>query len=140
VENRRDPLLRILRFGYCWDLLRNVPSSRGNPAWKAAFLVTATFFGTLWVLAQLEEFFFRGVLQQMFVRETGDEFAGIMITSAIFGLCHLPMQGAFPNWKMTAIATINWIHLGHAYSQAGSVRAPMVTHALVVTTWRVFLG
>ncbi len=113
-----------------------------TPAWKALALVIVFFCGTLWVLAAMEEFFFRGVLQQLIRRETNDDFMGIMITSVIFGLAHLLFGGtaAFPNWKMAVIATVHGIVLGHAYSQAGSVRAPMVTHALVVTTWKVFLA
>jgi membrane protease YdiL (CAAX protease family) len=113
-----------------------------TPAWKAAGLVIVYFWATLWVLAALEEFFFRGVLQQMIRQQTNDDFAAIMITSVIFGLTHVLMGGsaAFPNWKMAAIATVHGIFLGHAYSQAGSVRASMVTHALVVTTWKVFLS
>jgi membrane protease YdiL (CAAX protease family) len=111
-----------------------------TPAWKAAILVIAIFFGTLWGLATLEEFFFRGVLQQMIFRDTNSEFAAIMFTSVIFGLAHLNFGHVFPNWKMVVIAGIHGIFCGHAYAQAGSVRASMVTHALVVTTWKVFLS
>ncbi len=110
-----------------------------TPASKALLLVIATFLGTLWVLAAMEEFFFRGVLQQMIRRETNDDFVAILITAVIFGLAHLPYGHAFPNWKMAVMAGIHGVVLGHAYLQAGSVRAPMVTHALVVTTWKVFL-
>lgn len=110
-----------------------------TPASKAILLIVATFLGTLWGLATLEEFFFRGVLQQMIRRETNDDFAAIMITAVIFGLAHLGFGHAFPNWKMVVMAGIHGVVLGHAFLQAGSVRAPMVTHALVVTTWKVFL-
>ncbi len=41
---------------------------------------------------------------------------------------------------VAAAAGIHRIFCGHAYAQAGSVRASMVTHALVVTTWKVFLA
>jgi predicted Abi (CAAX) family protease len=63
-----------------------------------------------------------------------------MFTSVIFGLAHLNFGHVFPNWKMVIIAGIHGIFCGHAYAQAGSVRASMVTHALVVTTWKVFLS
>lgn len=111
----------------------------GTPALNVALLAIMTFLGTLWVLAAMEEFFFRGVLQQMIRRETNNDFAAIVITAVIFGLAHLPYGHAFPNWKMAVMAGIHGVVLGHAYLQAGSVRAPMVTHALVVTTWKVFL-
>jgi len=34
-------------------------------------------------------------------------------------------------------ATLGWF-CGRARNQAGSIRAAMVTHTLVVTTWRAF--
>jgi membrane protease YdiL (CAAX protease family) len=133
--------LGFLPFGYlAGTYLGMLHPHAVNPAWKAAVLVVATFLGTLWVLAAMEEFFFRGVLQQILCRATNSEFAGIMITSVIFGLAHLNFARAFPNWKMAIVATIHGIFCGHAYARAGSVRAAMVTHALVVATWRVFLA
>ena len=38
---------------------------------------------------------------------------------------------------MVLTAVLGWF-CGRARNQAGSIRAGMVTHALVVTTWRVF--
>ncbi len=111
-----------------------------TPAWQAGLLVIGTFLGVLWVLAAMEEFFFRGILQQLIRRESSSEFAAIFITSVIFGAAHLYFSKLFPNWKMAVLATIHGIFLGHAYARAGSVRASMVTHALVVTTWKVFLA
>ena len=130
----------FLPFGYvAGNYLGLLHPQTVTPASKAVLLVIATFLGTLWVLAAMEEFFFRGVLQQLIRRETNDDFAAIMITAVIFGLSHLSYARAFPNWKMAVMAGIHGVVLGHAFSQAGSVRAPMVTHALVVTTWKVFL-
>jgi predicted Abi (CAAX) family protease len=36
------------------------------------------------------------------------------------------------------VATLLGLACGAAYLRSGSVRAPMVTHAFVVTTWRIF--
>ena len=130
----------FLPFGYlAGNYLGFLHPHTVTPASKALLLVLAIFLGTLWGLATLEEFFFRGVLQQIIRRETNDDFAAIMITAVIFGLAHLAYGHAFPNWKMAAMAGVHGVVLGHAFVQAGSVRAPMVTHALVVTTWKVFL-
>ncbi len=106
--------------------------------WERAVIVVATFFGVLWVLALGEEFFFRGLLQQWMVAWLG-EWPGLLAASVIFGSVHLWFR-KFPNWRIAAIATLLGIACGLAFRQAKSIRASMVTHALVVTTWRVFFS
>lgn len=106
---------------------------------KTIGVAIATFLGTLWVLAAMEEVFFRGLLQQILARELGGAVKGLIVASVLFGLVHLPYR-SFPNWRFALLATIAGLFYGAAYRRARSVRASMVTHALVVTTWRVFLG
>lgn len=105
---------------------------------RAVPLAAATFFGVLWVLALSEEFFFRGVMQALFVKWMG-LWPGIVVASVVFGLGHLPFR-QFPNWPFALLATLAGVFYGHAFVKAKSIRAPMVTHALVVTAWRVFLS
>ena len=108
--------------------------------WERTPLVAvATFFGVLWVLALGEEFFFRGLLQQWMSAWLHSEWAGLMVASLIFGSAHLWFR-SFPNWRIAAIAAVLGICCGLAFRQTRSIRAPMVTHALVVTTWRIFFG
>jgi CAAX protease family protein len=102
--------------------------SRPVPWWQAALIAAGTFLGMLWVVALREEFFFRGLLQDRL---------GLAATSVLFGLVHLPFRG-FPNWRFAILAAVAGIFYGRAYQQARSVRAAMVTHALVNTLWRVF--
>jgi membrane protease YdiL (CAAX protease family) len=106
---------------------------------KIIAIALATFLGTLWVLAAMEEFFFRGVLQQLLTRKLKSAALGVLATSLLFGSAHLWYR-AFPNWRFAALAAIAGLFYGRAFVQTGSVRASMVTHALVVTTWRVFLA
>jgi membrane protease YdiL (CAAX protease family) len=106
------------------------------PLWKIA----GTFFGFLWVLALSEEFFFRGVLQGWIEDWTRNRAAALAITSCFFGLVHIGFGGRFPNWPWVSIAAVLGWFCGHARNQAGSIRAGMVTHALVVTTWRAFFA
>ena len=47
------------------------------------------FFGGLWVLALGEEFFFRGLLQQWMTGWLRNEWAGLIVTSLLFGSVHL---------------------------------------------------
>jgi membrane protease YdiL (CAAX protease family) len=99
--------------------------------WKAL----AYFFSTLWVVALSEEFFFRGLLQQWITRWSGNWPLSLVAASFLFGAAHLSFR-AFPNWRMAAVAAVAGLAYGMAYHKTGTIRASMVTHALVVTLWR----
>jgi membrane protease YdiL (CAAX protease family) len=103
---------------------------------RTVLLAVATFLGVLWVLALSEEFFFRGLLQQHLSRTMRSEWAGLICASVLFGLVHLPFR-QFPNWRFALLATIAGLFYGLAYMRGRSIRPAMVTHALVVTTWKL---
>ncbi len=107
--------------------------------WKFAALLLGTFAGILWVVALAEEFFFRAFLQQVLARSLHSETAGLLAASVLFGLVHLPFR-RFPNWRVAVIAGVLGLFCGLALIKARSVKASMVTHALVVTTWRMFFS
>jgi membrane protease YdiL (CAAX protease family) len=115
------------------------PSLRISVWWKEAAIAVATFFGILWVVALGEEFLFRGVLQQALAKKLGSRMAALLFASVLFGLVHLPFR-QFPNWRFAVLAAIAGVFYGIAYQRAGSIRAAMVTHALVVTTWKVLFA
>jgi membrane protease YdiL (CAAX protease family) len=122
-------------FGWALDFASlRVPSAA---PWQLALIVAGTFLGMLWVVALREEFFFRGLLQEWLAGWTRSAPAGLLIASVLFGLVHLPFRD-FPNWRFAILAAAAGLFYGRAYIQAGSVRAAMVTHALVNTAWRVF--
>jgi membrane protease YdiL (CAAX protease family) len=104
---------------------------------KTSLLAVGTFFGTLWVVALAEEFFFRGLLQQWLTAWTRSEAAGLIGASLLFGSVHI-FKSPFPNWRFALMAALAGICYGLAFRRAHSIRASMVTHALVVTTWKVF--
>jgi membrane protease YdiL (CAAX protease family) len=106
---------------------------------RVSVLALGTFFGTLWVLAVSEEFFFRGLLQQWMGEWLGNEWLGLGITSVIFGSAHLWLH-AFPNWRTAILAGIMGVFCGLAFRQARSIRASMVTHALTVTVVKLFFS
>lgn len=108
-----------------------------GPWWKILGVAVGTFFGVLWVVALGEELFFRGVLERALLNTWMPPALAIVLSALIFGTAHLWFH-AFPNWKRACAASVLGIACGIAYWRNGSVRAPMVTHALVVTTWRVF--
>jgi membrane protease YdiL (CAAX protease family) len=108
--------------------------------WKLALLAPATFLAFLWVVALFEEFFFRAFLQRTLAGALGSDAAGLALASVLFGLAHLTFRHNFPNWRFAIVAGVSGIFYGLAFLKAGSVRAGMVTHALVVTTWRLFFS
>jgi membrane protease YdiL (CAAX protease family) len=89
------------------------------------------------VVALGEEFFFRGLLQQWITGWLHNDWAGLLVTSLLFGSVHLWYR-PFPNWRIAALAGVAGVFYGMAYRQARSIRASMVTHALTVTAWRLF--
>ena len=96
------------------------------------------FLGSLWVLSLSEEFLLRGVLFQWIESWTWNRTAALAVTSAVFGLLHIGFGRAFPNWRWVLIATVlGWL-CGRARIQAGSIRAGVVTHTLVIATWHAF--
>ena len=107
--------------------------------WMFPFVVIGTFLGMLWVVALAEEFFFRGFLQQLIAQGARNEAIGVLVASMMFGLVHLPFR-RFPNWKWVMLTFVLGLFCGLAFAKARSVRASMVTHALVVTTWRVLFA
>lgn len=102
--------------------------------WQTLGLSALTFLGMLWVVALREEFFFRGMLQEWF-----DSRLGLVAVSLTFGLTHLPFR-EFPNWRFAILAAVAGLCYGRAYLTTRSVRAAMVTHALVNTTWKMFFS
>lgn len=102
--------------------------------WKGV----GTFVGVFLVVALFEEFFFRGVLLEAMRKPWGDAVA-LFASSLLFGLVHLWFRD-FPNTRFALLATSAGLFYGGAYLAAGSIRAPMVTHALVVALWRVVLA
>jgi len=104
--------------------------------WIVALTAVATFLGVLWVVALSEELFFRGLLQQWIEEWTGTAWAGLLLASLAFGAVHLGFR-AFPNWRFALLAAVAGVFYGIAFRKSGGIRAAMVAHALVVTTWKV---
>lgn len=109
------------------------------PWWKFAGLLIFTFLGIFWVVSLAEEFFFRAFLQRVIARGTHSETAGLLAASVLFGAAHLPFR-QFPNWRLAIVAGVLGFFCGLSLLKARSVRASMVTHALVATTWRMFFS
>ena len=115
-----------------WLGVAHLNFTAGLLLWK----VLAYLFGPLWVTALSEEFFFRGLLQQGLVGWTGRPWLSLGAASLLYGASHLGFQHAFPNWKWAVVDSFLGCFCGLAFRKAGSIRASMVTHALVIALWR----
>jgi membrane protease YdiL (CAAX protease family) len=146
LPHRREWLIGVRNFllfivpGFTVAILIGFTHVR-DVTWDGRLLVLTvlTFLGVLWVLAVAEEFLFRGLLQQHLTRAFKSSTAGLIVASVIFGCGHLAYRH-FPNWRFAVLATLAGIFYGRAFMEARSIRAAMVTHALVVTTWKMFLS
>lgn len=108
----------------------------GEP-WRIAAIGIGTFFGILWVVALSEELFFRGVITPVVLKAWRSPLLAVVVSALLYGSAHLWFRG-FPNWRHALVTTLLGLACGAAYLRSGSVRAPMVTHALIVTTSRLF--
>jgi uncharacterized protein len=92
--------------------------------------------GVLFFTAWPEEFFFRGLLQNLLSRTLKNPWAGLVIASVIFGLSHV-FHAPYPNWKYVGLATIAGLFYGHAWMKSGSLVPGVFIHALVDVSWHV---
>jgi uncharacterized protein len=131
-------MLPVIAFAY-WALgLVKLRAHPNNPA-LTILLAIGTFLAILWVVALSEEFFFRGLLQQWLEQWTGNRNTALIAAALIFGCAHLGFHRTFPNWRWAIVAAILGIFCGLAWRNTRSVQAAMVTHAMIVTVWQVFL-
>jgi uncharacterized protein len=93
----------------------------------AALAVTFFFF------AIPEEFFFRGLLQNMLEARIGKRRA-LILASVIFGLSHFNKPLPF-NWRYVLLAGIAGIFYGRAWRSRRRIVASGITHALVDVVW-----
>ena len=144
------PNLHEWRVGALWYLVAIVPvislalslhDVRWAPLRKEPLVIAGitigTFFGILWIVALGEELLFRGIIARAILNRGLSPVVAVMVSSVLFGVAHLWFH-AFPNWRRALVATLIGVFCGMAYVKSRSVRVPMVTHALVVTTWRLF--
>jgi membrane protease YdiL (CAAX protease family) len=140
LPNRAEWMIGLRQFLYvlvlAFPLALALKLIRLGPSNFSMWKLAGTFAGMLWVVALSEEFLARGLLQQWIEEWTGSALTGLVAASVVFGAVHLGFRG-FPNWKFALVAALAGWFYGRAYQQARSIRASMVTHALVVTAWRV---
>jgi hypothetical protein len=128
--------LFFVPFGAALGLSLHIFKYRGQSPWLAPVLMVGYF----WMVALSEELAFRGVLFQTLLRLIGNRYAALAISSVAFGFVHIWFPGGFPNWRMMLLATVAGWFYGRAFEQGGGIRAAMVTHAITVTVWLIWLA
>jgi len=98
------------RAGWARKLLLEMKSILGMLTWKEAFYLAA-------LSALCEEIFFRGILQS---------HLGLVWSSIIFGLVHIPRNRTFIPWTIEAV--LLGFCLGFLFLYSGNLAAPVAAH------------
>jgi membrane protease YdiL (CAAX protease family) len=143
------PTRREWRLGFLYFFISIVPIAglslalhdtrfepMAGPWWRVAGIGIGTFFGIFWVVALGEDLLFQGVIANALRKAWNSQIAAVLIAAVLFGGAHL-WYHEFPNWRRAVVVVPLGITCGLLYFRSGSVRASMVTHALIVMTWRV---
>lgn len=110
--------LHFIRFRPGWP-----PLSHALGAWLATFLFVAV----------PEEFFFRGLLQNLLETRCGRTPA-LVLASALFGAAHFH-HPPVPNWRYMLLAALAGIFYGRAWRDRRRVGCSAITHASVDVVW-----
>lgn len=109
----------------------------GTPTPKVALLplyAIGAFVGCFFAQALSEEFLLRGVLLRRFIGVTRSILLGSVLAAVVSGLVHLPFRSPW-NWKFAILSAVAHWFFGQAFLEAKTIRASMVAHSLLVTTW-----
>ena len=88
---------------------------------------------TFFFVAVPEEFFFRGLLQNMLEARLG-KLRALIVAAVIFGLSHFNKPLPF-NWRYVVLASIAGIFYGRAWRSRRRIVASGITHTLVDVFW-----
>ncbi len=91
---------------------------------------------TLFFVAIPEEFFFRGLLQNLLQKRTG-RIRALAITAALFGLSHFNKPAPF-NWRYVLLAAIAGVFYGRAWLDRQRLMASAITHTAVDVVWSLW--
>jgi membrane protease YdiL (CAAX protease family) len=97
------------------------------------------FIYTAWV----EEFFFRGIIQNLLEKRFGKNFLTLVVASAIFAAEHLSQNTKSWNpgnwsWTYAGLAFIAGLAYGKLYRKTPMILYPVLLHALIDASWSLF--
>lgn len=94
------------------------------------------------LIALVEEFLFRGLIQNLLNALTRRQTISLLLAAFIFGLSHVnnPTPGfAEPNWGYVLMGTVAGVAYGWVWLRTKKVTAAAITHMLVNLSWRLLL-
>lgn len=110
--------------------------------WHSYLPTVAKFIGSwmsiFFLIALLEETYFRGWWQNLLERRIGRD-AALIVTSALFGLSHFNKGATAFNWRYVLLASLAGIFYGRAWRVEHRLFASAITHSLVDTIWLLWL-
>jgi len=104
-----------------------------NPWKPQAALIAASYLITFFFVAIPEEFFFRGLLQNLLEPRIGKHRA-LALASVIFGLSHFNKPLPF-NWRYVLMAAIAGAFYGRAWLDRRRLTCSAITHTTVDVVW-----
>lgn len=113
--------------GLLLHFIHFVPRRPGAGTFAAACLITFFF------VAVPEEFFFRGLLQNLLQPRLGRGRA-LLVTAVIFGLSHFNKPLPF-NWRYVIMAAIAGLFYGRAWLDRRRLTSSAITHTTVDVVW-----
>jgi len=106
------------------------------PRAHSAAHIAAGMLVTFLLTAVPEEFFFRGVLQNLLEPHLG-RLRALAVASVLFGLSHFH-KGANFNWRYVLLAAIAGVFYGRAWRARRQLLASSITHTLVDVIWSLW--
>ncbi|MBM4055537.1 MAG: CPBP family intramembrane metalloprotease [Planctomycetes bacterium] len=113
---------------------------RFNPTLPGFMHIAVRIIGGYLLVALLEEFFYRGIIQNLLSQRFGREWPALLLASFIFGLAHLNNTTKYfsvPNWPYVLMATVAGICYGWIWIKTKKVTVSAITHMLVNLIWYV---
>ena len=106
--------------------------------WPGVFSVSVSFVSIFFLVAILEETYFRGWWQNLLERRIGPSPA-LLVTSVLFGLSHFNKGAIAFNWRYVLLATLAGIFYCRAWRSNHRIFASAITHACVDAIWLLWL-
>jgi uncharacterized protein len=104
-----------------------------NPRPPQVAVIAASYLITFFFVAIPEEFFFRGLLQNLLQSRLGQQRA-LAVSSVIFGLSHFNKPLPF-NWRYVILAAIAGLFYGRAWLDRRRLTCSAITHTTVDVVW-----
>jgi membrane protease YdiL (CAAX protease family) len=107
-------------------------------AWPGLAHLMVSFVSIFFLIAMLEETYFRGWWQNLLERRLGPNLA-LLTTATLFGLSHFNKGATAFNWRYVLLATLAGVFYGRAWRSEHRIFASAITHACVDTIWLLWL-